>query len=98
MVSTYIKLDPKEEAEMQAILESQPEYADVKQSELTYYGRVEAHAQAKAIVTVLEARGIALSDAARQEILRCIDPRLLDVWLKRAGVAPSADDVLKPAD
>jgi hypothetical protein len=95
-VNTYAKLNEKEEAEMQTILDSEPEYADVKRSELTWLGKREALGQAKAVLTVLEARGLAVSEEARQQILRCTDTRLMEAWLKRAVVAQSIDEVLRP--
>jgi hypothetical protein len=47
-VNTYVKLNEKDEAEMQTILDSEPEYTDVKQSELTWLGKREANAAASA--------------------------------------------------
>ena len=100
IVQTYVKLNQKEEAEMQAILEDEPEYKDVKWEDLTYYGQVEARAMAKGrasdILMILDTRGISVGGEARQQILRCTDLALLELWLKRAVVAHSADEVLKP--
>ena len=48
---------------------------------------------AGSILKVLEARGIAVSSAQREEILGCTDMERLDRWLLRAGVATSADEV-----
>ena len=55
-------------------------------------GRVEEAAQA--LLTVLEARGIAVPDAARERILTQTDPERLKRWLKRAAVANSVAAVL----
>jgi post-segregation antitoxin (ccd killing protein) len=57
-------------------------------------GRAEvlAEAQAKvarAVLMVLRARGIAVSDAARERILAEKDPERLERWLERAAVATS---------
>jgi hypothetical protein len=50
---------------------------------------------ATAILRVLETRGIAVSPAQRQEILRCADLDRLDLWLGRAALASSAGEVLQ---
>jgi hypothetical protein len=54
----------------------------------------EARGQAAAILKVLEARGVAVNEAQRQEILCCHDLDRLDQWLSRAIQAASADEVL----
>jgi hypothetical protein len=58
-------------------------------------GRVEGRAEgmAEAILRVLEARGVAVSAAQRQEILRCHDLDRLDRWLFRATLASSTDEI-----
>ena len=53
----------------------------------------EARGVARSILRILEARGIAVSPAQREEILRCADLERLDRWLLRAGVATSTDEV-----
>jgi hypothetical protein len=60
-------------------------------------GKAEGRAEgiAAAILTVLEARGIAVSPAQRQEILHSADLDRLDRWLSRAALASSADEVLQ---
>ena len=50
---------------------------------------------ATAVLRVLEARGIAVSPAQRQEILRCADLDRLDRWLAQAALATAADEVLQ---
>ena len=59
-------------------------------------GKAEGQAEgtAGAILTILEARGIAVSPEQRQEILRCHDLDRLDRWLRRAALASSASEVL----
>lgn len=54
----------------------------------------EARGKAEAILSVLEARGIAVSAPQRQEILRCADAARLDRWLRRAALAASTEGVL----
>jgi hypothetical protein len=56
--------------------------------------RGRAAGTAEAILKVLEARGIAVPDAQRQEILGCRDLGRLDRWLRRAAVASSAEEIL----
>jgi len=53
----------------------------------------EAKGAAEAILKVLEARGMAVSPAQREEILRCADLARLSRWVIRAAVAASADEV-----
>lgn len=42
---------------------------------------------------ILEARGVAVSEAQRREILACRDLARLGRWLRRAALASSADEV-----
>lgn len=54
----------------------------------------QAEATASAVLTVLQARGLAVSDAVRERILSQKDLERLERWLKKAVVAPSAAAVL----
>lgn len=67
-----------------------------REAEAEARGRTEGEARgaAKSILKFLEARGFALSPAQRQEILSCRDLDRLDLWLSRAALASSADEVL----
>lgn len=58
-------------------------------------GRAEGEAigMVKAILKILEARGIAVSPAQREEIGRCSDLARLSRWVVRASLAASADEV-----
>ena len=56
--------------------------------------KLQARREAEAILKVLEARGVAVSEAQRQEILACHDLDRLDRWIRRAALAASADEVL----
>jgi len=58
-------------------------------------GRAEGKAEstADAILKVLEARGVAVSQAQREEILRCSDLARSSRWLVRASLAASAEEV-----
>jgi hypothetical protein len=62
-------------------------------------GRAEgfAEANADALLTVLGARGIAVSDAARARILAQKDPDQLKRWLQKAVVATTIEDVINGA-
>jgi hypothetical protein len=53
----------------------------------------EARGTAEAILKVLEARGIGVSQAQREEILRCSDLARLSRWVARASLATSAEEV-----
>jgi hypothetical protein len=59
-------------------------------------GRAEARAEAQAnnVLTVLQVRGIAVPDAARQRIQAERDPEQLQRWLEKAVVASSIADVI----
>jgi hypothetical protein len=63
-------------------------------------GRAEGHAaghaagEARALLTVLRARGIAVPDAVRERILAEKDPERLERWLEKAAVAASVAAVI----
>jgi hypothetical protein len=59
-------------------------------------GRAEGRAEeaARALLTVLRARGIAVPDAVRERILDQKDPERLERWLEKAAVAASVATVL----
>jgi hypothetical protein len=56
--------------------------------------RGEARGAAAAVLKVLQARGVAVSEAQRQEILACHDLDRLDYWLNRALSVSSVEEVL----
>jgi len=58
-------------------------------------GRAEGRAEglAEAILSLLKARGVAVSDARRQEISACQDLDRLHRWLRQAALASSAEDL-----
>jgi hypothetical protein len=66
----------------------------IRQREAEGEARGEARGQAAAVLKVLESRGVAVSEAQRQQILRCQDLDRLDRWLRRAIEASSADEAL----
>ncbi|MEU7896365.1 hypothetical protein AB0B45_26355 [Nonomuraea sp. NPDC049152] len=51
--------------------------------------------EATLLLTLLDARGIAVSDEIRARITSCSDPVQFDVWTRRAAVASSADEVFE---
>jgi flagellar biosynthesis/type III secretory pathway protein FliH len=59
-------------------------------------GRTEGRTEeaARALLTVLRARGLAVPDAVRERILAQKDPERLERWLEKAAVAASVAAVL----
>ena len=59
-------------------------------------GRNEGRAEeaARAVLTALRVRGIAVPDAARERILAQKDPSLLERWHEKAILAASVSDVI----
>lgn len=59
-------------------------------------GRAEGRAEeaARALLTVLRARGIAVPDAVRERIQAQKDPERLECWLEKAAVASSVAAVI----
>jgi hypothetical protein len=58
-----------------------------------YYSEGEAKGEAKAIMAILSARGIAVPEDAGRRIGECTDLDLLEVWVRRAVTAESVDDL-----
>lgn len=58
-------------------------------------GRVEGEARglADAVLTLLDARGVAVSQAVRDRIFGCTDQGQLRTWLLRAATAATIEDV-----
>ncbi|MEQ4303811.1 hypothetical protein ABNF97_20930 [Plantactinospora sp. B6F1] len=56
--------------------------------------RGEARGEGRAVLTVLETRGVPVSEAVREQILTCTDLAQLDIWLRRAVTAVTAEDVV----
>ncbi|WP_203417024.1 hypothetical protein [Jiangella ureilytica] len=53
----------------------------------------EAKGEARALLTVLAARGLEVGDDTRARIDDCDDPDQLNLWISRAVTAESVDDV-----
>jgi hypothetical protein len=51
--------------------------------------------QAQALIMLLEARDVELSDAQRSLVLECAAPQVLDLWIRRAVATRSAEEVLR---
>ena len=81
----------KDETKEQYLARFRPllgEIADVLEAE----GKAEG--EARALLRVLAARGLTVTEAQRERVLACRDLDTLDRWLERAVTAMSADDAL----
>jgi hypothetical protein len=58
--------------------------------------RGQAIGEGRAVLTVLDARGVHVPDEVREQIRACTDLTQLDTWLRRAVTATSADEVIRP--
>ncbi|GAA4697288.1 hypothetical protein [Phytohabitans rumicis] len=50
--------------------------------------------EARAVLTVLDGRDVAVPADVRDRILACTDLPQLDTWLRRAAIATSIDDIV----
>jgi len=66
----------------------------LKEREAAVEAKSRAQFTAEAILTVLEARRVAVSEAQRQEILGCRDLDQLNRWLRRASLATQAGEIM----
>jgi hypothetical protein len=59
-------------------------------------GKAEGRAEgkAKAVLTVLEGRGLTITATQRKQVLACTNDAELDAWLRAAGTTPSAKALL----
>jgi hypothetical protein len=76
--------------------EYQSDFAKKYVAEGRAEGRTEGRAEeaARALLTVLRVRGIAVPDAVRERILAQKDPERLERWLEKAAVAASVTAVI----
>jgi hypothetical protein len=98
---------PNRDSEEEEFIETMYTTMEEYRVEALAKGHAEGHAQghaqgraegfADALLTVLQGRGITVTDAARERILAEKDPARLTRWLERAGVATSIDDLLGEA-
>jgi hypothetical protein len=56
----------------------------------------EARGEGRAVLTVLDTRGVQVPEAIREHILACTDLAQLDIWLRRAVTATTAEEVTRP--
>jgi hypothetical protein len=70
---------------------------EIRQREAAAKSEGEALGKAGAVLDVLEERGLAINETQRQEILRCRDLDRLKLWLRRAVLASSVDEVIREA-
>ncbi|MGH7439514.1 MAG: hypothetical protein ACRENE_27815 [Polyangiaceae bacterium] len=71
--------------------EFQSDFAKKHQAKGRTEGRAEGRAQA--ILDILEARGLAVSEEARARVLGCTDTAQLDLWLRKSATATSVEQV-----
>jgi hypothetical protein len=60
------------------------------QSDFAMY---EAHGKASAVLILLDARGVVVSEEQRWRILDCTDRKVLDRWIEKAVTLTSADEL-----
>jgi hypothetical protein len=53
----------------------------------------EARGEAKSVLKILDARGLASSQEQRQRVMSCTDAAQLDIWLDRAITADTTDEL-----
>ncbi len=58
-----------------------------------YFGEGEATGEARALLAVLDARGIEVPDEVRADIVGCTDIDQLDTWIRRAATAGTVADL-----
>jgi hypothetical protein len=56
----------------------------------------EVKAEVKAVLKILAARGMPVSDGARARIAACTDPAVLERWIERAVTAATVDELFEP--
>jgi hypothetical protein len=85
---------------LEALLRTKPyEYQSEFVRRYVFQGRAEGlvegktEGEATALLTVLNARGIAVPDDARARIAECFDLEQLDTWIRRAATAETIDDL-----
>jgi hypothetical protein len=60
----------------------------------TYVAQGRAEGEARALLTVLRGRGIAVPEAARERIFAEKDPAKLERWLEKAGTSATVAELL----
>jgi len=67
------------------------------EGEAAGFAKGEAKGKAAAVLAVLAARGVAVSNEARARIEACTDVAMLDRWISRAATVSSTDEVFATA-
>jgi hypothetical protein len=81
-------------AQLKAKMEAKAKAEAKVEAKAEVEAEAKAEAKAEALLTVLQARGLSVSEAARTKILACMDLQMLDRWVARAVTAPNADAVV----
>jgi hypothetical protein len=70
-------------------------YKSFMSEEIRDEGRAQGRTQqgAEFVLAVLDARGIAIPDSARERITSCDDLGLLDQWVRRAATVSAAEEI-----
>ena len=58
-----------------------------------WYAEGEAKGEARAVLAVLDARGIEVPDPVREDITNCTDLDQLDTWIHRAATANKVQEL-----
>ncbi|MGW5265448.1 hypothetical protein ACWEQG_31130 [Microbispora sp. NPDC004025] len=58
-----------------------------------YFSHWKDQGRAEALLIMLDARGLEISDVARERIQRCEDTNQLEAWVRKAAVITSADEL-----
>ena len=59
-----------------------------------YFSQGEAKGEAKALLAILDARGVHVPDDIRADIATCTDIAQLESWIRRAATADKIQDVV----
>lgn len=79
-----------------ALHKTKHEVMKMELSEMKFPPSNYTRGKAESVLTILDLRGIAMSDEQRHRIGTCIDVSEVNVWLKRVVFATSIDEVLAP--
>jgi hypothetical protein len=84
--------EPRKRWEAFVTTVAKPQYYSELFRELS--ARSEARGEARAVLAVLDARGIDVPETMRGQVLACTDVEQLEAWVRRAATATSADEVV----
>jgi predicted transposase/invertase (TIGR01784 family) len=86
------------QAELDAYEKTRDEIQQVLAISEARWAEGETAGQARALLALLAARGIVVSDEIRARIQSCKDATTLDRWIVRATTATSAEEVIAPSE